>query len=78
MTTLEIKKLLIHRIAEINDLSFLNAIKTILDSKAQNQVLSLTSEQRSEIIESKKEIEKGLFIDQIELDKEVSEWLNAK
>ena len=78
MTTLEIKKLLIYRIAEINDISFLNAIKTILDSKTQNQVLSLTPEQRSEIIESKKEIEKGLYFEHHELDKEVNKWLNAK
>ena len=78
MTTLELKKLLIHRIAEINDISFLNAIKTILDSKTQSNVISLTEEQRLEIIESKKEIENGLYIDQLELDKEVGKWLNEK
>jgi len=33
MTTIALKKLLINRIAEINDVSFLNAIKTILDTK---------------------------------------------
>jgi hypothetical protein len=78
MTSLELKKLLIHRIAEINDVSFLNAIKTILDSKTQNKILSLTQEQRFEIIESKKGIEKGLYIEQLELDKEVEKWLNAR
>lgn len=70
MTAIELKKLLIHRIAEINDVSFLNALKTILDSKTQSHTLTLTAEQRYEIIESKKEIEQGLFIEQIELDKE--------
>ena len=40
--------------------------------------MHLTLEQRNEIIESKKEIEKGLFIDQLELDKEVDKWLNAR
>lgn len=70
MTAIELKKLLIHRIAEINDISFLNALKTILDSKTQSHTLTLTAEQRYEIIESKKEIEQGLFIEQIELDKE--------
>ena len=78
MTSLELKKLLMHRIAEINDVSFLNAIRTILDSKAQNKVISLTEEQRFEIIESKKEIEKGFYFDQLELDKEIGKWLNAK
>lgn len=59
MTVTELKKLLIHRIAEINDESFLNAIKTILDTKSQSQTITLTSEQVFEIQESKKEIEKG-------------------
>jgi len=54
MTAIELKKLLVHRIAEINDESFLNAIKTILDSKSQSQILMLTKEQRIDSIESKK------------------------
>lgn len=78
MTAIEIKKLLIHRIAEINDISFLNAIKTILDSKTQQKIMSLTQEQTFEINESKKEIKKGLFIEQMELEKDFDKWLNAR
>lgn len=78
MTALELKKLLMHRIAEINDVSFLNAIKTILDTKSQSQTITLTSEQRYEIQESKKEIKQGLFIEQVELDKEFNKWLSAR
>lgn len=70
MTAIELKKLLINRIEEINDVSLLNAIKTILDTKTQSQKITLTSEQRREIRESKKEIEQGLLIEQVELDKE--------
>lgn len=78
MTAIEIKKLLIHRIAEINDISFLNAIKTILDSKTQQKIMSLTQEQTFEINESKKEIKKGLFIEQMELEKDFDKWLNER
>jgi len=78
MTTLELKKLLIHRIAEINDISFLKAVKTILESKTESEVLLLSPDQRNEIMESKKEIEKGLFIEQENLDKEISRWANVK
>jgi hypothetical protein len=78
MTAIELKKLLIHRIAEINDVSFLNAIKTILDTKSQSQTIILTSEQLYEIQESRKEIEQGLFIEQVELDKEFNKWLSAR
>lgn len=78
MTTIELKKVLIHRISEINDVSYLKAIKTILDSKTETEVISLTAEQRNEIIESKKEIEKGLFIEHGLLDKKVTSWLGAR
>lgn len=78
MKAIELKKLLIHRIAEINDLSFLKAIKTILDSKTDQQILTLTDEQRDELTESKKEIEGGFFVEHEKLDKEFSKWLSAK
>jgi hypothetical protein len=78
MTAIQLKRLLIHRITEIDDISFLNEMKIILDSKAQSQVLHLTPEQRMEIDESKKDVEKGLYIEQSELDNEVEKWLRAK
>jgi hypothetical protein len=78
MTTIELKKVLIHRISEINDISFLKAIKTILDSKTETEILTLSAEQRFEIMESKKEIENGQFIEQELLDKKVTSWLNSR
>ena len=78
MSAIELKKLLIHRIAEIDDVSFLKAHKTILETKAKSKIISLTQEQREEITESKKEIDQGLFIEQIELDKEFDKWLRAR
>lgn len=78
MTAIELKKLLINKIEEINDESFLNTINTILDTKTQSQIITLTSEQRHEIEESKKEIEQGLFIEQAELDKEFTKCVNAR
>ena len=77
MTAIELKKLLVHRIAEINDISFLKAIKTILDSKTETEVLVLSAEQKAEILKSKNEIEKELFIDQEKLDKEISNWASV-
>ena len=78
MTTIELKKLLIHRITEINDISFLKAIKTILESKTGTEVIALTEEQQTEIITSKKEIEQGLFIEQELLDNKLTKWASAK
>jgi hypothetical protein len=78
MTAIELKKILIHRIEEINDESFLIAIKTILDSKSQSQILNLTKEQHSQISESKKLVEQGFFIEQADMDNEFNKWLNAR
>jgi hypothetical protein len=78
MTAIELKTILIHKISEINDVSFLKALKTILDSKTESDVIQLTPAQLDDIIESKKEIEQGLFIENIDLDKEVQQWLNER
>lgn len=78
MTMMELKSLLIHRISEINDVRFLEAIKTILDEKAEDSSIILTEEQKQKIVESKKEISQGLFIHNEDLDKEIQGWLSAK
>jgi len=78
MTAIELKTLLIHRISEINDISFLKALKTILDSKTESGVIQLTPDQLNDIIESKKEIEQGMFVENSVLDKEVRQWLSGR
>ena len=70
--------MLIHRITEINDIRFLEAIKTILDQKAEDSTLILTEDQKQEILDSQKEIREGLFLNNEDLDNEIQGWLNAK
>ena len=78
MTMMELKSILVHRISEINDIRFLEAIKTILDEKAEDSTLELTDNQKKEIAESKKEILQGFFIDENDLDRDIQGWLNEK
>ena len=78
MTTLKLKNALIQRISEIEDISFLEAIKTILDAKSESKIINLTPELTNEIMASKMEIEQGLFIENDHLEKEIEEWLNEK
>jgi hypothetical protein len=78
MTAIQLKTLLIHRISEINDVSFLKALKTILDTKTDTGIIQLTQDQLDDIMASKKEIEQGLFIENSVLDIEVRQWLNAR
>nr|NQU89647.1 hypothetical protein [Bacteroidota bacterium] len=78
MTTSQLKNALIQRISEIEDISFLEAIKTILDAKSESKIINLTPALTNEIMASKKEIEQGLFIENDPLEKEIEEWLNEK
>ena len=78
MTMMELKSILVHRISEINDIRFLEAIKTILDEKAEDSTVELTDDQKKEIAESKKQIQEGLFIQESDLDSEIQGWLDAK
>jgi len=44
----------------------------------EKAIIALTEEQRNEIIDSKKEIEQGSYIEHELLDKKISTWLSAK
>jgi hypothetical protein len=77
MTTMQLKKTLMYQIADIEDITFLNALKTIIETKTKSDIIHLRSEQRDEIIRSKKEIENGDFINQEELNQEFEKWLNV-
>ncbi|MBM3454726.1 MAG: hypothetical protein FJX80_06215 [Bacteroidetes bacterium] len=78
MTSIELKRLLTQRISEINDISFLQAIKSILDSNADKEFMNLTAEQANDILHSKNEIEQGFYSEQEIIDLEVAKWAKEK
>lgn len=78
MNTIELKQELISRISGIEDVDFLNAIKTILDYNRKEPFIELTKEMELELLTASKEGEKGTFISQSEMDKKVEEWLREK
>jgi hypothetical protein len=78
MNTIELKQELINRISGIEDVDFLNAIKTILDYNRKEPFIELTKEMELELHTASKEGEKETFISQSEMDKKVEEWLREK
>ncbi len=78
MNTIKLKKELIHRISRIEDVDFLNAIKTILDYKEKEPFIDLTPEQEKELLSASEEGKKGIFFSQSEMDGKVKEWLKEK
>lgn len=78
MTTLQLKKLLIHQISEINDEVFLNALKTIIDLKNKSTVLELSAKQKEEVYQSQLEIKNGLYVAESDLNEEFESWREKK
>jgi hypothetical protein len=75
MNTIKLRKELITRISEIEDMDFLNAIKTILDYKNKEKFIHLTNENEEERIRASEEGKSGQFILQSEMDKKAEKWL---
>jgi len=78
MNTIDLKHELISRISEIEDVDFLNAIKTILDYKNIEPYIKLTEDQENELLKASEEGKRGEFISQSKMDKKVEEWLTGK
>jgi len=78
MTTVELKNILIHQIAEINDESLLNAIKTIIESSSESNIYKTTSEQQNRIKEGREQIANGEFFTNDQVEKEIDKWLSEK
>ncbi|MBU2555511.1 MAG: hypothetical protein K9G61_09945 [Bacteroidales bacterium] len=75
MSTLELKNILIKKISEINDNSFLEAIMTIIDSKLDSKIYHLTTQQKDAIIESKRQVADGEVFSNDQINQEFQEWL---
>lgn len=75
--TAQIKKNLISRIQNSNDINFLRALQTIIDS-SEEELIQLTQEQQSSIEMGRNEINNGDFIENDKLISELKEWLTKK
>jgi len=76
MTT-QIKKSLISRIKDSDDINFLKALQTIFDSSEQS-LYQLSPEQQDSINEGREDIKNGNYIDNDQLMSEMKEWLTKK
>jgi predicted transcriptional regulator len=78
MSTAELKNLLIHRIAAINDKTLLDAIKALIDTKSEQTIYQTTPEQRRSIEEGQEQIARGEYFTNDQVEKEVDQWLKEK
>jgi predicted transcriptional regulator len=78
MTTIELKDILIHKIAAINDKTFLAAMNIIIDTKAEKLIYKTTPEQRQRIKEGHEQYLRGETISNDQVEAEIDKWLNEK
>ena len=86
MSTIELKNIVISKIAGIDDEAFLSAINTILDSKAKSvennpdlqTIIMLTEQQKKEIQNSQKKYSEGHYIDNDSVNEEMEKWLREE
>lgn len=78
MTTIELKDILCHKIAAINDKSFLSAINTIIDTKSDTIIYKLTPEQRERIKKGQEQIARGQTLTNEQVESEIDKWLKEK
>jgi hypothetical protein len=78
MTTIELKDILIHKIAAINDKSFLAAVNTIIDTKSEKLIYKTTPEQRERIKKAQKQFLRGETIANEQVEAEIDKLLKEK
>jgi gas vesicle protein len=78
MSTTELRHLINEQLAHIEDVAFLHAIKTIIESKASEGMYQLSDYQKSRIDSARKQLKDKQTIPHQELQKEIDQWLSLK
>ena len=78
MTSVELKNILIHQIAGIDDKSFLPAVKKIIDTKSGPIIFKTIPEQRKRIKEGREQIANGEFYTNDQIEMETDAWLKEE
>lgn len=78
MSTLELRNRLIENIFLIEDRSFLEALKTIIDTKLASTTYELSDFQRERIRKGREQLMNGNIISNENVQKKVDKWLSTK
>ena len=78
MSTIELRHVITEYLTHIDDASFLNAIKTIIESKVSEGTYKLSDFQKKRIDEGREQERLGQTISDESLKKEIDQWLSTK
>jgi hypothetical protein len=78
MSSNELKQKIIDQLSHIEDVTFLKAIKTLIDSKAEGETYILSDYQKERIQKGREQLRKGQTVSHETLQKEIDQWLGSK
>ena len=78
MGTIELRKLLAEQLCLIEDKSFLEALKTIIDSKISSSSYELSNFQKERIISAENQFKNGDIISDDLVHSKIDKWLKSK
>ncbi|HPW66930.1 MAG TPA: hypothetical protein PLY32_02030 [Salinivirgaceae bacterium] len=78
MNTVELRHVIAEYLSHIDDASFLNAIKTIIESKVSEGTYKLSDYQKQRVENGREQLKKGQTISNKSLKLEINQWLNTK
>ena len=78
MSTIELRHVITEYLTHIDDASFLNALKTIIESKVSEGTYKLSDLQKKRIDAGREQVKKGQTISNESLTNEIDQWLSTK
>ena len=78
MSTLELRQVITEYLTHIEDASFLNAIKTMIESKVSDGTYKLSDDQMKRVEEGREQLKQGITISNESLKLEIDQWLGTK
>ena len=78
MSTLELRHIITEQLSHIDDINFLNALKTIIESKVSEGIYKLSDFQKARINSARQQLKNKQTISHDDLQKEINQWLSSK
>jgi hypothetical protein len=78
MSTTELRHKITEQLSHIDDVSFLNAIKTIIESKVSERIYKLNDYQKNRVDSARQQLKNKHTISHDDLQKEIDQWLSSK
>ncbi len=78
MSTIELRHVITEYLTHIDDASFLNALKTIIESKVAEGTYNLSDLQKKRIDAGRDQLMKGQTITHDSLNNEIDQWLSTR